>query len=108
MTDHEATRETRWPGRSPRPTGREGRAVTGVGGAHSVRRAAACSGGLKSHWRSDGERHIQERGVLGSLASASEVDEGRLSSEYGDDMDQFEYGKTPLSAPEETDGPTEP
>jgi hypothetical protein len=27
-----------------------------------VRRAAACSGGLTSHGRSDGERHIQKRG----------------------------------------------
>jgi hypothetical protein len=29
---------------------------------HSVRRAARCSGGLKSLWRSDEERHIQRRG----------------------------------------------
>ena len=29
---------------------------------HRVRRAAACSGGLTSHWRSEGERHIQKRG----------------------------------------------
>ena len=36
----------------------------GVGGAHSVRRAAHESGGLKSLCRSDEERHIQRRGVM--------------------------------------------
>jgi hypothetical protein len=34
----------------------------GVSRGHRVRWAATCSGGLKSHWRSDGGRHIQKRG----------------------------------------------
>ena len=33
-----------------------------VGGVHSVRWAAHRSGGFKSLWRSDEERHIQKRG----------------------------------------------
>src|SRR6266702_1953957 len=33
-----------------------------VGQTCSVRWAAMCSGGLKSHWCSDGEHHIQRRG----------------------------------------------
>ena len=36
MKDDGVTRETRCRGRSPRPTDREGRARTGVGGAHST------------------------------------------------------------------------
>src|SRR5712692_441529 len=35
---------------------------SGFGPVHSVRWAAMCSGGLKSHWCSDGEHHIQRRG----------------------------------------------
>ena len=33
-----------------------------------MRRAARCSGGLKSLWRSNEERHIRKRGVEASLA----------------------------------------
>jgi len=37
----------------------------------SARWAARCSGGLKSLWRSDEGRHIQEAGFAASLAGES-------------------------------------
>jgi hypothetical protein len=64
----------------PRP-GREGETPHGgharpggVGLHRSVRRAAARSGRLKSSWRSDGERHIQKRGLC--LAGLGRSDRG--------------------------------
>src|SRR5262249_59952985 len=52
-------RGTRRQGPAPYSGDERGRAV---GQTRSVRWAATCSGGLKSHWCSDGERHIQKRG----------------------------------------------
>jgi hypothetical protein len=40
--------------------GESERGAAGVGWVRSVRWAATCSGGLKSHWCSDGEHHIQK------------------------------------------------